>query len=77
MQSFSLTQISVLYLAIIAVLGYLGFKNSARLGAAIGTSVGEAAGSAAGAVLGVFLSYHLYDYARKNGMISNSYSMGY
>lgn len=67
--AYSLTQVSIFYLLIIAALAYVGFQYSVRIGATVGMALGEAAGSALGAVLGVFISYQMYQYAVKNGMI--------
>jgi hypothetical protein len=69
---YTLTQVSIFYLLIIVVLAYFGFQYSVKIGATVGMALGEAAGSALGAVLGVFLSYQMYQYAKKNGMIRRS-----
>ena len=66
---FSLLQVSLFYLVLIIVLSYVGFKYSVKLGSKIGIFVGDAAGSALGALLGVFLSYQMFVYARRQGMI--------
>jgi len=72
MTTFKLWQVSVFYLFLIAALAYAGFKYSIQIGSKLGLAIGDAMGSVAGALLGVFISYHLFQYARRNGMISRS-----
>lgn len=66
---FSLQQVSVFYLIIVVALAWLGFKQAVKIGSILGMAVGNAAGAAGGAVLGVFISYHLFKYATRNGLI--------
>ena len=71
MKKFTLLQVSIFYLLLIAVLAFIGFRYSVKLGSKVGIMIGDAAGSAAGAILGVFISYQLFTYVRKNNMLQN------
>lgn len=70
MATFKLWQVSVFYLLLIAALAYVGFKYSVQIGSKLGLAVGDALGSVAGALLGVFISYQLFQYVRRKGMVS-------
>lgn len=70
MATYSLQQVSIFYLLIIAVLAWFGYKNSVKFGAQLGVQIGNAAGSALGAIVGVLISYQIFQYAKKKGMIS-------
>ena len=63
-------QISVFYLLIIAFLGWWGFTNSMKIASVVGMPVGEAMGAALGAVVGIFISYQMYEYAKRKGMVA-------
>ena len=69
MNKFSMIQVSLFYLVLIAVLGYIGFVYGSRIGASIGIAVGDALGSALGAMIGVLVSYKLFLYVRENRML--------
>lgn len=66
---FTLTQVSVFYLLLIAVLAYLGFHYGMKMGSKLGIVIGDALGSALGAILGVVLSYFMFQYVRRNRML--------
>ena len=68
--AYSLQQVSLFYLLLIAALAWWGFKNAVQVGAKLGVAIGSAAGSALGAIAGVLVSYQLFMYASQRGMIS-------
>jgi dolichol kinase len=66
---YSLHQVSIFYLLLIALLSWVGFTKSLQIGSTLGMAIGDAAGSVLGALLGVFISYHMFIYARNNNLI--------
>lgn len=70
MQKFTRLQVSLFYLFLIALLGYVGFVYGSRMGSKVGVTIGDSLGSAIGAVGGVVISYQLFEYVRRNNMLA-------
>jgi hypothetical protein len=66
---FELFHVSIFYLLLITVFGYIGFKYAVKLGSLIGVTIGDALGSLIGALIAVFVSYGLFTYVRGQNMI--------
>lgn len=66
---YSIQQVSIFYLLLIALLAYVGFTQSIKLGSTVGVAIGDAVGGLLGALLGVFISYQLFLYVRRTNQL--------
>lgn len=66
---YSLQQVSVFYLFIIALLGWLGYTGNSSIVQTFGVQMCPATTSAIGAIIGVLISHQMFMYARREQLV--------